>query len=67
MFFGLVVIAVGLIALLVNLGVLPGSIWSYTWPVILIIFGLSCLMRRRFGYRSGWSSWCCPTKKDRDD
>ncbi len=47
MFVGLVLIALGIIALLVKLGVLPGSIWGYAWPVILIILGLVLLFGRR--------------------
>jgi len=54
MFFGLVLIVVGIMALLVATGVLPGSAWSYIWPVILILLGLSILMgrrRRRYWHR----------------
>jgi hypothetical protein len=53
MFIGLVLLAVGLIALLVQLGVLTGSTWSYFWPVLLIILGLVFLFRR------SWRGGCC--------
>lgn len=46
MIIGLILIAVGIIALLVKFDVLSGSIWSYTWPSILIILGLAFLLRR---------------------
>ena len=59
MFIGLVLIAVGIIVLLVRLGVLTGSIWGYTWPIILIILGLFFLFgwRRR---RAFWRHWHWP-------
>ena len=64
MFFGLVLIAVGIMALLVATGVLPGSAWSYIWPVILILLGLSILMgrsRRPYWYRM----WGPPDDEDK--
>lgn len=55
MFFGLVLIAVGVLALLIVTGVLTGSAWSYIWPIILILLGLSILVgrghRRRYWHR----------------
>ena len=53
MFIGLVLLAVGAIALLIQLGVLTGSTWSYFWPVLLIILGLVFLFRR------SWRGGCC--------
>jgi hypothetical protein len=66
MFFGLILVAIGVIALLVKLDVLSGSIWSYTWPVILILLGLSFLFGRF--RRRGHSRWfgCCGPWDDRD-
>jgi len=59
MFIGLVLVAVGIIALLVKLGVLTGSIWSYTWPVILIILGLIFLSGKFSRRARGWCRpWC---------
>ena len=58
MVIGLIIIAVGIIALLVKLDVLNGSIWDYTWPAILIIIGLSFIFgrfRRRRWFWGGWS------------
>lgn len=50
---GLVIIAVGIIALLVNLGYdIRISLWDY-WPLILILIGLSRIFQPR-EYRSLW-------------
>lgn len=46
LFWPLVLIAVGTLFLLDNLGYLPGSAWGYLWPVLLIFFGLSVLLGR---------------------
>ncbi len=62
MFIGLVLVAIGIIALLVKLDVLTGSIWSYVWPVILIILGLTFIFgRRRRGF---WR--CCGWPHDEE-
>lgn len=69
MVFGLILIAVGVIALLVKLDVLSGSIWSYTWPSVLIIIGLSFLLGRFFRRRPWWwTGWRPPwDERDRPD
>jgi hypothetical protein len=66
MFFGLVLIAVGVFALLVNLGVLSGSLWSYVWPIILVILGLGFLWRRRYWRTRRWRHWCCPDEEKKE-
>ena len=64
MIFGFIIIAVGIIALLVKLDVLAGSVWDYTWPAILVIIGLS-FMLGRFRRRHWW--WFgSPPWDDRD-
>jgi tellurite resistance protein TehA-like permease len=64
MVIGVILVAVGIIALLVQLDVLSGSIWSYTWPAILIIFGLWFILGR-FRRRS-WRWWGMRPWDDRD-
>ncbi len=54
MFIGLILLAIGVIALLIKLGVLTGSVWGYTWPVILIILGLSFLWGQRSRRMRTW-------------
>jgi hypothetical protein len=47
-FFALVLIIVGVLALLDVLGIIQieGSLWDYVWPIVLIAFGLSLLWGR---------------------
>ena len=55
MFIGLILVAVGIIALLGALGIITGSYWSYFWPILLIIIGLAFLFGR--GRRGGCWGW----------
>jgi predicted membrane protein len=51
----LILIAIGIIALLANLGYLPGSVWLMFlrfWPLILILIGLEVLV----GRQSNWGA-----------
>ncbi len=64
MFIGLVLIAIGIIALLIKLGLLAGSIWSYFWPIILIILGLVFIFGR--GHRHGFWRGCCWRREDEE-
>ena len=38
-FFATILIVIGLLALLTNLGALPVAVWKW-WPILLIIFGI---------------------------
>ena len=64
----IILIAIGAVALLVKLGVITGSIWGFTWPVLLIILGMSWLLGRlRHRHNHGWG-WCCgPWAKDKEE
>ena len=68
MAFGAILVAVGIIAILVNTGALSGSIWDYTWPTALVIIGLSFILGRLRRPRRHWwwGSWCSPWDR-RDD
>ena len=65
MVFGAIILAVGIIALLVKSNVLSGSVWDYTWPVILVIIGLSFILGR-FRRRRWWWFWGAPPWDNRD-
>jgi hypothetical protein len=59
MVFGAIILAVGVIAILVQTGVVAGSIWDYTWPIILVIIGLSFIIGR-FRRSRHWMWWGGP-------
>jgi hypothetical protein len=65
MVFGLILVAIGIIALLVKLDVITGSIWDYVWPSVLVIIGLSFFLGRFQRRRWWWAGWC-PPWDDRD-
>jgi hypothetical protein len=66
MVIGLILIAVGIIAILVKTNVVTGSIWDYTWPTILIILGLSFFLGRILRSRWWWFGWRPRRWEDRD-
>ena len=58
-FFGLVLIAFGILALLKALGIIniAHSLWDYFWPVVIIALGISILWgrHRMRVWRRHWS------------
>ena len=47
MSFGLILIIIGSVFLIQNLGIIPAGAWSIIWPVILIVMGLGSLLKRK--------------------
>lgn len=45
MFLGLLVLVIGIVFLLQNLGYIGGNVWGIIWPVIIIVVGLSMVMK----------------------
>ncbi len=50
LFWPTVLIILGVILLLQNLGLIPADIWKY-WPILLVLWGINILLRR-----AAWSS-----------
>jgi ABC-type glycerol-3-phosphate transport system permease component len=46
MFIGLIIIVIGLVLLMQNMGFVSSEIWNVIWPSIIILFGISLLMKR---------------------
>ncbi len=46
MFWGTLIIIVGIIILLKNLGIITTGVWSVLWPLLLIMFGVSLLTKK---------------------
>jgi hypothetical protein len=47
MFVGFFVLALGILFLLKNIGVIYGDMWDIVWPLIIIAFGVSLLFKHR--------------------
>lgn len=47
MFAGLFILALGVLFLLKNLGVIYGDTWGIIWPLAIIAFGVSLVFKRR--------------------
>jgi len=59
MIIGLILIIIGLVFLLQNLGYISEGAWSIIWPAILIVIGLGILLKKRdrgffWEERFGW-------------
>lgn len=49
MFLGFILIALGILFLLQNIGVLNETTWSIVWPILIIALGLSLVCKRGKG------------------
>ncbi|MDD3732173.1 MAG: DUF5668 domain-containing protein [candidate division Zixibacteria bacterium] len=47
MFFGFLLILIGILLMLDKLGIINGDFWDYFWPVILVALGLSMIFKDR--------------------
>lgn len=56
MFFGIVVLAIGVVFLLQNLGFISSGVWGIIWPCILIAMGLSMMCKKSKHYICGCES-----------
>lgn len=45
MFVGISIVAIGVIFLLQNLGLISISAWQIIWPILIVILGLSMMYR----------------------
>ena len=50
MFVGALILIVGIVFLMQNLGYISGNVWQVIWPLIVIVAGFSMIIRNR---RSG--------------
>lgn len=47
MIIGLFILALGVLFLLKNLGVIHGDFWKFAWPMALIALGIGILLKKR--------------------
>jgi hypothetical protein len=50
---GVVILIIGVLILLSNLGLITGSIWGFFWPLLLVAVGLVLIFKRK----SCWGKW----------
>ncbi len=44
--FGLIILVAGLTLLLKNMGMISAEIWGILWPVLIMVVGLKCMMKK---------------------
>lgn len=47
MFFGLIIIIIGLVLLLKNLDILTTSSWNIIYPTVIVIIGLAIILKKK--------------------
>jgi hypothetical protein len=47
MFVGVFLLALGLLFLLRNSGVIHGDTWDLIWPLLIVAFGFSLILKKR--------------------
>lgn len=64
MFWGTILVVIGLVALLKNLGFITVDVWEVVWPVLLIMLGVSLLAKKRGLNHLPWCSCAdCSSKQ----
>lgn len=56
--FGLILVALGVLFLLKNLGIISGDVWGIFWPILIIILGLEIFigsLRKKSFFRNFFS------------
>ena len=56
MLFGAILVVIGAVLLLQNLGVVSGDVWGIIWPSLIVVLGLSLILKKYSG--SGGCKWC---------
>lgn len=64
--FGLILVILGVLFLLEEMGIITGSFWGYFWPVILIVVGFSLMDKDK---KKGDCNWffCGKAKNHKHD
>jgi len=60
MFFGIIILAIGLVLILNALGIVTGSFWTLFWGILFLAIGIRLLVGRKKCFWCDWS--CCGTK-----
>lgn len=57
--FGLIILIIGILFLLKNLGLISGNLWNIFWPLLLIAIGLGLMLKKRHSPWGHWGEKCC--------
>jgi len=56
MFFGTLLITIGVLFLLKNLGIITTELWDVFWPIVLIVLGIKLIIGPR-KWRAYWKQF----------
>jgi len=48
MWFGFFLVALGILFLLKNIGIIHGDIWDWVWPILIICIGIGIMVKPRW-------------------
>ena len=57
MFFALIILVIGLVFLLKNLGYITGEVWPIVWPSLLIALALGIIFKKKKCHKDGWEKF----------
>lgn len=67
MTFGIILLIIGVVFLLKNLGLISGGVWNIIWPCLLIAIGLRFLFKRKGSpWWCNWQRWREWHKRDEE-
>ncbi len=55
---GILFVVLGTVLLLKNLGFITIAVWDVIWPIAIVFFGLSFMMRGRHHFGGICGGWC---------
>ncbi len=65
MVFGTILLVIGVVFLLQNLGVVSGEIWDIVWPILIIALGLSFFFKK--SHHGGCCNWFKSSKEEKKE
>lgn len=62
--FGLILVILGVLFLLQQMGIISGDFWGYFWAIVLIVVGFG-IMNKDKKKDENWCWWCTSKKHDK--
>ncbi|MFW0837677.1 MAG: LiaI-LiaF-like domain-containing protein [Candidatus Komeilibacteria bacterium] len=54
MFLPVVIVILGVVLLLNNLGIVSANVWDVVWPILIIAIGIAMMSKRHCGWLRHW-------------